>query len=351
MGTELIELPNRKLVKFDKKQIEQDSLMDKLKVRVLDLDRKYKYTLRNISKKDTEIEAILQLKKQEQTFSIMPRMASKGEATAFMIASDWHVDETIKPETVSGLNRFNPQIAKNRAECFFRNGVSLLNITSRDVLIKNLVVPLLGDFILGQIHEELMEGNSMLPMEAILYAKELLASGMQFLLKNTDCNILVPCIVGNHGRITKKVHHATELGNSLEYFMYHTLAQQFYSEKRIKFIIPGGYHCYLNVYNYIIRLHHGHAIRFFGGVGGVHIPINKAIAQWNKAKVADFDILGHFHQLKLDTGNFVVNGSLIGYNAYAVSIKADYEKPRQAFFLIDKKRGKTICAPIILEET
>jgi len=53
------------------------------------------------------------------------------------------------------------------------------------------------------------------------------------------------------------------------------------------------------------------------------------------------------HQFK-DGGNFICNGSLIGYNAFALSIKADYEKPKQAFFLVDKKRGKSIVAPIWL---
>ena len=42
------------------------------------------------------------------------------------------------------------------------------------------------------------------------------------------------------------------------------------------------------------------------------------------------------------------NGSLIGYNAYAMSIKADYEKPSQTFFLIHPRYGKTIVAPIEL---
>jgi hypothetical protein len=94
---------------------------------------------------------------------------------------------------------------------------------------------------------------------------------------------------------------------------------------------------------------HGHNIRFAGGVGGVYIPINKAINQWNKLRHAYLDILGHFHTFR-DGGNFIVNGSLCGYNAFAISIKADFEEPRQCFMLIDKKRGKTIVAPILLNE-
>ena len=55
---------------------------------------------------------------------------------------------------------------------------------------------------------------------------------------------------------------------------------------------------------------------------------------------------GHFHQLIHDSA-FVSNGSLVGYNPYALSIKAEYEKPAQSFFLIDKKRGKTVTTPIL----
>ena len=45
-----------------------------------------------------------------------------------------------------------------------------------------------------------------------------------------------------------------------------------------------------------------------------------------------------------------MNGSLAGYSPYALSIKADYNEPSQVFFLMDKKRGKTIVAPIFLEK-
>ena len=147
--------------------------------------------------------------------------------------------------------------------------------------------------------------------------------------------------------MTKRIHHATEQGNSLEVYMYHNLALHFAGEKRVRFIIAEGYHTYVDVYGYTVRLHHGHNLRYGGGVGGIFIPVNKAIAQWNKGRRADLDVFGHFHQFK-DGGNFICNGSLIGYNAFALSIKADYEKPQQAFFLIDKKRGKSIVAPIWL---
>jgi hypothetical protein len=111
--------------------------------------------------------------------------------------------------------------------------------------------------------------------------------------------------------------------------------------------VPDGPHSYMDIYDMTVRFQHGHMVKYGGGIGGIYIPVNKAIAQWNKARHADLDVLGHFHQLR-DGGNFFVNGSLIGYNSFALSIKADYEQPKQGLFLIDKKRGRTCTWPVLL---
>jgi hypothetical protein len=147
--------------------------------------------------------------------------------------------------------------------------------------------------------------------------------------------------------MTKEQRISTETGYSLEQFMYYQIRNFFSKEKRIKFVIATGYHSFVELFDkYTIRFHHGHQISYKGGVGGLTIPVNKAIAQWNKARVVDLDVFGHFHT-KFDGGNFIANGSLIGYNPYAVSIKASYEKPSQTFFLVNKEYNeKTLVAPI-----
>jgi hypothetical protein len=210
------------------------------------------------------------------------------------------------------------------------------------------VLALLGDFISGNIHEELLESCSLRPIDAILLAKDWLTSGIKFLLQNTDCDFTIVTAVGNHTRITHQVHIANERGNNLEYFMYHVMAKEFANEPRVRFIIEDSYHTYLKVYDKTIRFHHGHAIKYGGGVGGLTIPVNKAIAQWNKTRVADLDVFGHWHQ-QFDGGNFLCNGSIIGYNAFALFIKAGFEHPKQLFFLMDRKRGKTVVCPILFK--
>jgi hypothetical protein len=283
---------------------------------------------------------------------IKPVQASgTAEGTVVLVASDWHVEERVEPSKVSFLNRFDPDIAEKRASNFFGSGLRLTKLLQQDIKVKTIVLALLGDFISNELHDaESAEANALQPMHAVEFASNLIAGGINHLLDGTDFNLEIVAHSGNHARTTKRTRFGAENGHSLEYLMYLGLRKEFKGEKRVNFTIADGYHSYVNVYDQTLRFHHGHAINYGGGIGGIFIPAFKAISQWDKARRADLDIFGHFHQMK-DGGKFICNGSLIGYNAFALSIKADYERPQQTLFLVDKNRGRTCTWPILLEKT
>jgi hypothetical protein len=152
----------------------------------------------------------------------------------------------------------------------------------------------------------------------------------------------IPLISGNS---TVKPRHATGAKNSYEWMLYHILAKNF---PQYEWRIADGYHNYLEVDGRVIRFHHGDDLKYQGGVGGLTIPVEKAIAQWNRAIRADLDVFGHWHQSQQNP-KWISNSSLIGHNAYAIAIKAGFEPPSQTFFLMDAKRGRTVTAPIYLD--
>lgn len=287
---------------------------------------------------------------------VLPKVASgKSESAAVFVWSDWHIEETVEAEQVSYKNEYNLAIADRRFLSLLHGCMSWYQISAAKTSIKTIILALLGDFITGSIHDDLAEGNSLAPSEAIYKAYSMIASGIKFILANTpkDVKLIIPCHSGNHGRMTKEQRIATEAGNSLEYFMYLMLRDYFQSEKRVEFVIQAGYHSYVRFFEgaFETRFHHGHQINYQGGVGGITIPVNKAIAQWNKAKHVDLDVFGHFHT-RFDGGSFIANGSLIGYNSYAVSIKASFEKPSQTIFLINKEyAAKTLVAPVFVDDS
>lgn len=311
--------------------------------------KKLRYLMDENERLEREIEAVLEMSHDIKPMVIKPSRRKKArDAVPFIIASDWHIEEPVDPETVSGLNEYNIAIARTRVQNFWRNALKLLQKQTRDVDVKKVVVALLGDFISSNIHEELIESAELSPIFAIIEAQELIAGGIQYLLDNTEFDFYIPCHSGNHSRIGEK-KIATEAGNSLEYFMYYNLKRHFKDEPRVEFHIAKGYHSYIDVFGFVVRLHHGHYIRYNGGVGGPTISVNKAIANWNTSRKADLDVFGHLHTF-FPADTFVMNGSIIGWNTFAVSIKAKYDKhPKQAFFIIQKDKGRTIVAPIFTD--
>jgi len=297
-----------------------------------------------------ERDAVLQMEKNYKPHVFTYQESTlDNEAVAFAIASDWHLEEIVNPAKVNGLNKYNLHIAQERASQFFQNVVKLVKKEQNATKIDTLVLALLGDFISSNIHEELLENCELRPIEAIIFAENILAGGINYLLDNTDLKLVIPCSVGNHSRIGKRIHISTEQGNSLESFMYHHLANNFKGNNRVTFLISEGYLQYVEVYGFTVCFSHGHAVRYAGGIGGLSIPLNKAIAQWQKLRTVDLYCMGHWHSF-LDNGNAIVNGSLIGYNAFAVFIKANFERPKQSFFLVDKKRKcKTVTTPILFD--
>lgn len=314
------------------------------------LEGKYKAALETIDRQSAELGWIDSIREGiDSTFKIEPKHGSgTSEATPVLVASDWHSEEIVKASQVSGINEFNPEIFDKRSTKFFQSGLRLIRLLNQDVKIDNVVLALLGDFITGDIHgAENAESNAMLPIDALINVQNKMVSGIEFLLEHSKFNLILPTKVGNHTRTTQRVRFGSEQGHSLETLMYVFLASHFRNNPRVRFVIDDGYHTYLNIYDQTVRFHHGHALTYAGGVGGLFIPTYKAIHNWNDGRRADLDVFGHFHQTK-DGGSFLCNGSLIGYNAFALSIKAAAERPSQTLFLMDKRRGRTCTWPVLV---
>jgi Arc/MetJ-type ribon-helix-helix transcriptional regulator len=319
-------------------------------------DRQVAELLERVATLEQENDLLLDIKNTKPAIFNVPAKASSGksESAAVFLWSDFHIEEPVFPAQVSGKNSYSLEIADARFRNLLHGGLAWWKIASRDTNIKTIVLALLGDFITSSIHDDLAESNQLPPSEAIHKAYGMLVAGIKFMLANTprDVAFIIPCHSGNHGRMTQQQRISTEAGNSLEYFMFLMLRDHFQDERRVKFIVQPGYHSYVSFFDgaFEIRFHHGHQIKYSGGVGGLTVPALKAIAQWNRARRVDLDCFGHHHQ-RLDGGSFVANGSLIGYNAYAVSIKASYEPPSQTFFLVNREyAAKTLVAPIFVDK-
>jgi hypothetical protein len=298
-----------------------------------------------------ELKAELSLMRKVSKIELQPlaitadKKGDGGEATIVALASDWHAYETVKKSEVNGLNEYNVGIARSSIETFFRKIAVLADIERRAVRVNKLVLAMLGDLMTNQLHRDQIETGGGTPMEEVLFLAEAITGGINFLLKRGFDTIQIPCCDGNHGRNTEKQQHANRARHSYEWLLYSILARQYCGDKRVQFDIAEGQLLYTTLYGRTCRWTHGDAIKYQGGVGGITIPVRKALADWDRARRADMTFFGHWHTSHLDK-QFCANGSAVGYAPYSVRIKAAYELPQQAFMVFDAKRWLSAYRPI-----
>jgi hypothetical protein len=276
--------------------------------------------------------------------------SGKTQCVAVALLSDTHYEEEVIASSVNMRNKYNLTIAKQRNDEFFQRVVKLIRKERQQVQIDTLVLGILGDLITGNIHESVSMDSCLLgPMDATIFAQEMVRSGIMFIREQEPkLKITVVCKFGNHSRSTSRVHIGNEGAYATEKLIYCNLRDRFSDDDMIEFVIEDSHLTYVNIAGLRVRLCHGHFVRFGGGVGGLTIPLNKAIAGWDdEHETASFTLLGHFHQYT-PLRRVVVNGSMIGFNTFGVSIKAKWEPAIQSFFLVDAKRKeKTVHIPII----
>lgn len=280
------------------------------------------------------------------------RKSKLREGTALILASDWHIEQEVRPEQVAGRNRYNLDISKKRMQRFWEAAVWAVRQQSDTFKIRDIILWLGGDFIQNFLHEDDVENNLLAPLDAIAYWLADTAEGLRFLLKNLDFEqMIVPENDGNHSRLTKKMRSSTRMQHSLEVFAYAQLALMFKDEPRLKFILPTSQFTFLDdVYGRTIRFLHGDVFRYSGGVGGITIPLFKAQANWEKVKHADLTCMGHWHQ-RICLPDLMVNGSLIGYDSYAMGGGFPFQQPVQSLRMLDPKRWCSSDIPLWVADT
>jgi hypothetical protein len=270
-----------------------------------------------------------------------------NEGIAIVQFSDWHVGKKIERKTTNGLNEYNPDIAKERSEMVTRNMLKLVKKERQDLKIQNLVINLGGDAIENFLHEHNPQQNYFSPLEEVRYAKLLIGNALKTIAENGDFKkIVLLCNRGNHPRMTKRMSADVDYKMNLEAMMYWMLADNF-NDPMFEWHIPQSDIGYYQCGDKMIRYFHGHQVGFAGGVGGMTIPMNKKIMNWDKSIKAHWNLCSHWHTFSMPTKNVSINGATCGFDGFAQSCGFEYEPPVQAFQLLDKKHGFTGRFPIL----
>lgn len=340
-------------------EVSRDAEIARLRSELATIQGRYKAALQQIDAERERADGIASLQgiaAKKMPAGKMPKVP-KGQASVIVLLSDWHCEERVDGPTVGygpdgrPLNHFDLEVCDRRIAELSERFAVLLEHERRLVRIPRVVVWLGGDFISGAIHPDTADLAQLPPLSALRWVGQRLRGFVDAAAGMAD-EVIVVTSSGNHGRMTEKLRIGTEMAWSLEQSLYLQLASQ-ETNPRVRWQVGEGYLNVLDLDGFVVRFHHGHAVRYSGGgVGGITIPINKSIAAWDKVRPAHLTCQGHYHQFQwLRSSRYVANGSLIGHSAYATFIKSGAaEPPAQAFIVVDHKRNEvTKAMPIFCD--
>ena len=298
---------------------------------------------------------------------IEPALCSgEGEGLACWLTGDWHGLARVNPREVNGLNSFNYPSHESGKDCLrervltmARGFLRLIQIERAGIGIKKAVLALGGDTINNQLHRDAIETNAGTPQEEVRYVSIVIRRVIDFLLDEGGLDELwVLSVDGNHDRDTEKKQYWNRSRHSHEWLMMQNIRDYYEAkgEKRIKWFIAEGYFLKIPLAfgidkqhdARVIRMHHGDAIRFQGGVGGLTVPTMNRINVWQSRWAADMDWFFHHHQT-VPNNRFICTGTTMGYSPLSEGLKAGYEPPQSSFVLLDKRRWRTSFRPIFAE--
>ena len=259
--------------------------------------------------------------------------------------SDTHIGEFVDIDQMNGLNSYDFDIFNNRLYGWANQVVSLVELRRNAVPIPELVVPMLGDMISGDIHEELSHTNLANCMMQMIRGANLIAQALLYMAPHFQI-VRVPCVVGNHGRMTRKPPMKDKFMD-WDYLMYQWIAALCKNQNNIEFHIPKSFLTVFPVCNRNVLAMHGDAVSGAGSLASVTKVITnlRSVLHFKKGLenevgdipetiAADFDsvMIGHFHrvdELDIGTGTAHICGCMKGADEFAMTRLQAVTKPQQ----------------------
>jgi hypothetical protein len=279
------------------------------------------------------------------------KSGSPGVPTLFL--SDLHWGETVFKAQLGGVNEYSLPIAVKRLEHTVQTAIYLLGLLDKNYRYPGIVLPLGGDMISGDIHEELSTTNELPSIPTVLHLHDQLVPTIK-LLADRFGRVFLPCVSGNHGRNTRKIQAKNRNATSFDWMLYQMLVRRFADDSRVTFYVPEGHDALYRVTNTTYNLTHGDQFKagdsIIGPIGPLMRGNQKKTAKHRSiGKPYDVMICGHWHRY-IHLSDLIVNSTMKGYDEYADANNYPVEPPQQALWVTHPRFGVNWRMPVLCEQ-
>ena len=295
------------------------------------------------------------------------------ELAAGIVLSDLHMGERVFPSQVYGRNAVDHHVLAARLQHVTESALRLLPAADEVHLCLN------GDLVAGIRHLESIETNDLTPMEQLqqvtFHVGEAVTKVAIWCSENGRVPLFIHCLPGNHGDLTHHHQCKNSFGNNIDWQSYHQMQQNLRRLNaelgiEVEWDIPDSLFTQFDMAGYTVHMMHGHSPGRRGAPARADGPRGPA---WPGIRLAErtrrqmdslglpFDIFIHGHMHWAYSEQITVwdryarefrrlavigNGSIVGYNEYAMALGFEYQPPVQMVFTVEPGLGVTTAQPI-----
>ena len=266
------------------------------------------------------------------------------------LLSDLHVGEVVDSAQISGLDEYNLETFSRRMQRWTENLILLTDLKRTRLDVPHLEIFGLGDFVSGEIHDELIRTNEVHVLEQVYYAVKEIAKSFMQLAAHFE-KISFTGVAGNHGRNARKPYAKNKQTLSFDYLIYQMMTLVLQNQTNIEFIIPKSFFAYRDVLGTRFVLMHGDGIR--SSLGLPYYGIARARARFQDILGVDtrFDylVIGHYHHGASVDDLYFINPSFKGADEYSVAGMFGANRPTQTLLTIHPEHGVVSSERIFLD--
>lgn len=280
----------------------------------------------------------------------------KSPGIPMLFISDVHYGEVVDPQQVFDYNSYDIETCVRRLRHTFELAVTLLKNHLAAPSYDGIVLVLGGDMINGALHEDSLATDAEPPMVQAIEMSRHLADGVAFLAQEFP-RVSIYGVPGNHGRMSRRPWAKWYAKTNLDWLCYVMLQGHVKDLPNVECHFPPVRDLNFEVANRRYRLTHGDQFRGGDGIIGPIGPITRGDVRKRHSAMlmpggrAQYDtiLVAHFHQLQM-LPKRIVNGSVKGFDEFALQINAEFEPPQQALWTVHPRHGQTWYMPVLCEE-
>jgi len=255
--------------------------------------------------------------------------------------ADWHYAEVIRLDDTGGINSFNRAVAVARVQYLVRKFLRWVEVERRGHELPECHIPVLGDMITGDIHDELVAYAEVPTPQAVVEVSRLLAWYIRQVSTSFQRTAVHFVKVDNHSRLTRKPQTKRRGTNSWNHVICALLRELLRDNPQIDIVEYESPRAEIKIGDAVYLAGHGDGVRANFGLphyGFTRQDGHLARQFMSQGKRFDERLRGHWHVAEAGVHG-ILCGCLCGMSEFNDQRTSLWTPAAQVSFIVHPRHG------------